>query len=570
MNLLAEFKHLRFSRVALSVSAAALIGASGHKAAQYAQSAWGDEGLVLVVAGAVAAFYALHTAFNDKARRSARVWAAAAALGLGLLEGGAIMQGNIEAATVAARNTHADNIVKWTNTKTALDSDYRAAYQQWQTDKAAAETEVGNTKTALRQELQSVKEALAENAKSQRMTKASDKEGNVTPAYQALLDQQASLLKRSESINAELGKTATLPAAPAKPVYPNEPVQAPITLAPVEYAQAFAFPALVVVLMFLRGRREEENAALAELADIQSQATVITRKLDTALGNAEQRITALLASIQTEGAHATRQIQDVAQGELSTLQHQISQCQRLATTAQSQTEAAVTMLRQQTHAMIQATQRDLQALATNEQTRHQAQLAQLQTTAIETLKNADTAARAISQRTAIETAESLQAILTEAKTASADLQKQVIHCNAVLAKSNVPNVPMAHVNVPANVPAMYLNVPEPKSTLTTEVDKNTNNTEKLSKNDALNLLRLQQVKVSEEGLVISSEIEYSTGYGRKLAEKLREYAINYGYLIPDDHGKGKTCRYPASIPPDRHSHDQAPVKTNVFNLVKRG
>lgn len=665
MNLLADLKHLRFSRIALSVSAAALIGASGHKAAQYAQSAWGDEGLVLVVAGAVAAFYGLHTAFNDKARRSARVWAAAAALGLGLLEGGAIMQGNIEAATVAAQNTHTANVQTWQATKTALDTDYHAAYQQWQAEKAHAETDAGNTKTALRQELQSVKDALAENAKSQRTTKASDKEGNVTPAYQALLDQQANLLKRSESINAELGKTVTLPAAPSKPVYPAEPVQAPISLAPVEYAQAFAFPALVVVLMFLRGRRDEENAALAELADIQQAASAVTQKLDTALGNAEQRINALLASIQAEGATATQQIQTLTQGELSALQHHVSQCQRLAAATTTQAETAVATLRHHAHAVTEATHRDLQALATTEQRQHQAQLiqlrdtvaetlknaeadaraihhhamqdatasiqasvtearatraelqqqishcqrlaaaaqsqaetavktlqqqaeavttatardlqtnlAQLQATAIETLKNAVTAARAISQRTALETTESLQAVVTDAKTASTDLQKQVIHINTLLAKTTAPalqvNATAMHlqcssmqVNADGNATAL-------ETALTTESDINRKDVKSVSRNDALNLLRLQQLEPNDKGLITSDVIQENTAYKRFTAEKLRDEAIKYGYLLAESHAKGISCRYPATIQPDRHSQDQAPVKTNVFNLVKRG
>jgi hypothetical protein len=518
---LQDLGELRFKRITLSVSASALIGASGHKAMEYAQAVWGNaEGAILIGAGAVAAFFALHTAFNANASKPARFWAACAALALGLLEGGAIMQGNISKAAVVAQDKYAGQVSQWDAQKAGIDTAYQQALDKWEADKAQAETEAGKSRQALREELASVKDALAENAASQRKTKASSKDGNVTQAYQSLLDQQASLLARSGAINAELGKPLQLGAAPASPVYPTAPAKPSVSLAPVEYAQSFAFPALVVVLMFLRGRRDEEDAALAELVTIQQQADAITHKLGEAIGKAEQRIAGLLSGISGEGQTSVQQIRQAASAELDTLRQQ---------------------------------------------------LAQLQQTASETVRNADVAARAISQRTAHETetdmANRIKPLLDDAKVASSDLQKQVVQANAVLAKGTVPAL---HPTAPGTVPALQGQCTGTVPAVMPTSAASAQWPEKLPENDALNLLRLQQVQPNENGLITSEVIQANTGYGRKLSDKLRNKAIAYGYLVAETHGIGNSCRYPDSIQPDRHTLPEGPDKSNVITLAKRG
>lgn len=481
------FTGQHFGRGMLSVSAAAMIGASGHKAAQYAQSAWGDEGLVLVAAGAVAAFYALHTTFDGKARRLVRVLAAAAALALGLLEGGAIMQGGIEKATQQAQTTYDSAVSKWAGQKAAIDAQYITAMTDWKAAKARAEADQGNAKAALREELAALKAALEENTKSQRLTKASNKMGDTTPAYQALLDQQATLLARSQSITAELGKPLVFDDEPTKPVYPAEPSKQAVSLTVVEYAQAFAFPALVVILMFLRGRRDGEDAALLELADIQRQSDTITAQLADTLHNAEQRMATLLSGIVGQGGAVIQQVKQVADAELATLGQQ---------------------------------------------------LMQLQQTAQEVVRNADVAARAISQRTANETHDTLTAslhgLLADAKTAKADLQDAIVTCNAAIAGANKAFV---GVNESANKPFA------PANGTANAIDQKK---KELTHDEALFLLENQVIPTSEEGNVTIEQVMLATGLGRPRAIKLMEAAWQSGYLGRKAAGRGWTYFYPKS------------------------
>lgn len=548
--ILTFFRGTNPRRAVLGMASVAVLAASGYKATQYAQTAWGSwEGTALIIGAAIAAFFALHTAFDEKAGKltwrfwkSARFWAGFAALAISGLEGAAIMQGNLDKLITETQKKHEKKVLAWENKKAEVDTEYQSLLQRWETEKETAETTLGVTNKPLYEDMDSIKLALAENAASQRTTKASDKDGNVTPAYQALLDQQATLLERSAAITKQLSMPIQLEAKPLKAAYPVEPVMPEVTLTPVEYGQAFAFPALAFVIMFLLGRRDEENHGLASLDEIRQQASRIISALHGNLGSAEAQSEILLERIKQcgneESGRAHARMEQFNQESATHIELAGQRLKDLLSAVNAATTDGLAHIRSASKAETAALQNLLR---------------QIQQMASASIREAENSVESVASKAATEASEGIKSLLTdlleEAGSVSEELQKQVIKCNALLAKSNVP--------------AMYRRGQVHCTEESNQLEENTGIRKKLTRNEVLNLLRVQAIELDENGLITRAMIEENAGVGRKLAEKYRDKAIQYGYLLASPHAGGVCCTYPDDIQPDRHSERQLPEQSHA-------
>lgn len=555
--ILTFFRGTNPRRAVLGMASVAVLAASGYKATQYAQTVWGSwEGTALIIGAAIAAFFALHTAFDEKAGKltwriwkSARFWAGFAALAISGLEGAAIMQGNLDKLITETQKKHEKKVLAWENKKAEVDTEYQSLLQRWEMEKEKAENTLGVTNKPLYEDMDSIKLALAENAASQRTTKASDKDGNVTPAYQALLDQQATLLERSAAITKQLSMPIQLEAKPLKAAYPVEPVMPEVTLTPVEYGQAFAFPALAFVIMFLLGRRDEENHGLASLDEIRRQASRIISDLHGNLGSAEAQSEILLERItqcgNEESGRAHARMEQFNQESATHIELAGQRLKDLLSAVNAATTDGLAHIRSASKAETAALQNLLR---------------QIQQMVSASIREAENSVESVASKAATEASEGIKSLLTdlleEAGSVSEELQKQVIKCNALLAKSNVPSMY-------PNAPAMYRRGQVHCTEESNQLEENTGIRKKLTRNEVLNLLRVQAIEPDENGLITRAMIEENAGVGRKLAEKYRTEAIQYSYLLASPHAGGVCCTYPDDVQPDRHSERQLPAQSHA-------
>lgn len=255
----------------LKTASWACIAASGWKVAEYASTTFGIAGYALTAACAVAVYYGWETAFNRNASTSPRIAGGVFSIIISLIAGMAIWQGEqlnqqqtINAQYQQALNTHSIEVNKY---QTALTAWTNKGEQL----KAERNAPLKETRALLIKSLQ-------ENTDTQRVTN-----GRKQPELlKSLMDDQARMQAQLDKlttriINADVQRTDAKPTEPVAPIKPQPKQQTAASL------QSFAFELLVPVLLFLAGRRDDENK---QVTDIQQAANDAVTELKTTIADA--------------------------------------------------------------------------------------------------------------------------------------------------------------------------------------------------------------------------------------------------------------------------------------------
>lgn len=174
--------------------------------------------------------------------------------------------------------------------KTELATDKAKAEQAAKDDK----TLLDNQREALKTELESLKSLIAENAASQRTTKAAKE----TEALEMLINDAKSMRDRMSEINQSLSNLSVSSTGTVV----STPEETPISVFnPIKLAQAAAFEVFAPVAIFLAGvfrrTREERELVAEKRQNLVSRLVTTGNKLETSWKQEKNEISAQTASL---------------------------------------------------------------------------------------------------------------------------------------------------------------------------------------------------------------------------------------------------------------------------------
>jgi hypothetical protein len=318
--------------------------------------------------------------------------------------------------------------------------------------------------------------------------------------------QADKLRKAIESRNTEISKlsqrtdsyTNRMITPAAAPTTPTTVVDEPIILSWAMLARASSYE-IMTALFLLFGNwyrtehRDQENTQIQQLQTVAADTNAIILKLEGVIAHADHRA-ADIATNMTDWATKAHATITALETIVSNSPQQQAALTDLHRKIDQQLTAAATLIRSLDASTVTAT---------------------------------DVIAQAG------ECTSNLQTITAQADECTSNLQKVAGRATAYIAQAQMYDV-HSDVRTPSCT-STRTSTPTPR--------ESSKDSQTLSDDSALELLKSQKIPPDELGKITTTILMEATGFGRRKAEKLRDKAVDAGILVAEPAGKGSTFRY---------------------------